>query len=105
MHEEEMNDYCYLFLLILPTFSLALKFVDVTEKIQLNNLLAGNYAIGAIADQNADKWSDLLLVNKRSSGQGNVISHVTITYNTVDDLIVLLWDKGRETFTNSQSIL
>lgn len=60
-----------LLFLFLHTVSLstALEFIDVSDKIGFNSL-TGRLSLGAVADQNADKRNDLLLVNKTGEGGG-----------------------------------
>ena len=62
-----------LLILSFPVLSLTLDFLYVTEKLQLN-AVSGNLSLAAIADQNADKWSDVLLVNKTRTGKGEMIT-------------------------------
>ena len=74
-----------LLILSFPFLSSTLDFLYVTEKLQLN-AVSGNLSLAAVADQNADKWSDVLLVNKTRTGKGEMVTikspdyHENITF-------------------------
>ena len=69
-----------LLILSFPFLSSTLDFLYVTEKLQLN-AVSGNLSLAAIADQNADKWSDILLVNKTRTGKGEMVTRKSHDYH------------------------